>query len=308
MERFDILKLGLILLALLLMINLLVRQYSTSNDIKSEGFKQKEKFLLKKGNDVYDTFYAPIYQVIMEDPKKINYELNEIASISNIDKHSVVLDVGCGVGGHLIHLKHSIPKCKCVGLDQSKAMIKYAQREEYKYLKKRDIEWVHGDILDNYQFEPETFTHIFALQFSLYCIENKSRFFENCYDFLQKDGSLIIHLVNKYKFDPIVNPANPLWMISPQKYYKERMTKSHVKFDDMTYKSSFDMKDNNTCEFNETMIDERSQHIRKNKHILYMMPQKQILNLASECGFSILGKVDLKHCGYEYQYIYILRK
>ena len=42
--------------------------------------------------------------------------------------------------------------------------------------------------------------------------------------------------VNKNKFDPIVPPANPLQLISPQKYAKERITHSFIKFNNRIYK------------------------------------------------------------------------
>jgi len=39
-----------------------------------------------------------------------------------------------------------------------------------------------------------------------------------------------------------------------------------------------------------------------------MEPQKNILSLAKEVGFILLGKIDMVSVQYEYQYIYILEK
>lgn len=308
MERFNIIKLTIIILALFLLSHMIINTLQNHNN-NTEQFRQKEKFLLKQNNDVYDRIYAPIYQVVMEDPKKINYELSQITDLTHLNNKSNVLDIGCGVGGHLIHLSYNYPSLRCLGLDKSKSMINYARREQQKYLKhKHNLQWVHGDALNPYLFNNEEFTHIFILQFSIYCIKDKDTLFNHCYNWLQPGGYCIIHLVNKYKFDPMVNPANPFWMISPQKYAKQRITQSKVIFDNMTYSSDFKIVNPNVSEFIETITDHTSQKIRKNKHTLFMDTQKKIIRMSQSQGFSVIGKVNLNQCGYDEQYLYILRK
>ena len=122
-------------------------------------------------------------------------------------------------------------------------------------------------------------------------------------------GSLIIHLVNRDKFDPILNVADPLVWVSPQKYAKQRITSSLVKFKDFQYKANFEFdKVNNLAEFGETMKDDKTGNIRKNIHKLYMPTQKKILSMAKSVGFILKGKIDLINVQYEYQYLYILYK
>ena len=70
---------------------------------------------------------------------------------------------------------------------------------------------------------------------------NTSNFFENCYNWLEKDGYLIIHLVNREKFDPILDKANPISAVSVQKYAKERITTSTIKFGDFLYKAKLQL-------------------------------------------------------------------
>ena len=48
-------------------------------------------------------------------------------------------------------------------------------------------------------------------------------------------GYLIVHLVDRESFDPILPPGNPLYVVSPQKYAKERITKTKVHFNDFIY-------------------------------------------------------------------------
>ena len=41
---------------------------------------------------------------------------------------------------------------------------------------------------------------------------------------------------------------------------------------------------------------------------MYMESEKDILAMAKQSGFIMLGKIDLIKVGYEYQYLYILQK
>ena len=44
-------------------------------------------------------------------------------------------------------------------------------------------------------------------------------------EWLKPGGYLILHLVDRERFDPIVPAADPLIMVSAQKHAKERITK-----------------------------------------------------------------------------------
>ena len=140
-------------------------------------------------------------------------------------------------------------------------------------------------------------------------MKDKTLFFKNCYDWLMPGGYLVIHLVNRDKFDPIVPSGNPFLMVSPQKYAKQRITKSKVKLTNFQYDSDFTLnKDNNTGTFTETFTNDNDGHVRQNVHTLYMDTQRHILSLAKDVGFSLLGKIDLNIIQYEYNYLYILQK
>ena len=68
------------------------------------------------------------------------------------------------------------------------------------------------------------------------------QFFQNCINWLRPGGYLVLHLVNRDKFDPILNTADPLQFVSAQKYAKKRITKSLIKFKDFNYKALFNLK------------------------------------------------------------------
>ena len=77
-------------------------------------------------------------------------------------------------------------------------------------------------------------------------------------------------------FDPILQSANPLLLVSPQKYAKKRITNSTVKFENFTYKANFDLpKNSSNASFIETFVDDSTRHVRKNEHKLYMETSKR---------------------------------
>jgi hypothetical protein len=139
-------------------------------------------------------------------------------------------------------------------------------------------------------------------------MKDKAFFFKNCIDWLMPGGALIIHLVDKHKFDPIVPPANPLYIVSPQKYAKERITKAKVTFNEFVYTSNFQTPEGqNTASFEEKFKFNNGK-VRKQEHKLYMESIDEIVNYAKDAGFIVKGKVDLLNCAYEYQYLYIFQK
>ena len=71
---------------------------------------------------------------------------------------------------------------------------------------------------------------------TIYYIKDKKALFKNCFNWLMPGGYLSLHLVNRDKFNPILRSANPLMMVSPQKYAKTRITESIIQFNDFHYK------------------------------------------------------------------------
>jgi SAM-dependent methyltransferase len=268
---------------------------------KKEAFVQKKKFIVKENTAVYDKFYSEIYDDLIFDKVKNEYEVGEIINITHPTNESRILDIGSGTG-EIVSLFNK-KGYKAEGIDISPAMIKRSH-EKYPQLK-----FLEGDMTKSIHFQSNSFTHITSLYFTIYYIKNKLQFFQNCYDWLMPGGSLVIHLVNRDKFDPILNVADPLVWVSPQKYAKKRITSSLVKFKDFQYKANFDFyKEKNLAEFTETMTDDNTKNVRKNIHNLYMPTQKKILAMAKNVGFILKGKIDLVNVQYEYQYLYILYK
>ncbi len=265
-----------------------------------EGMTIEENVVYKEGNDLYDDFYANIYDYLVFNSVKNNYEVGIIINNSAPTSKSVIADIGCGTGHHVADL--SAKNFKVIGIDISPAMIK---KSKNKY---PNSEFKLGNALDNSLFQHQYLTHILCLYFTVYYFKEKQQFFYNCMDWLMPGGFLFVHLVDREKFDPILPPGNPLYVVSPQKYAKERITKTKVTFNDFVYTSNFNFnKENDISTFDEKFKFNDGK-IRKQQQKLYMEDTATIVNIAQECGFILHGKIDMVKCAYDNQYLYIFVK
>ncbi len=270
-------------------------------DRKESFITTQEKFVYKKGDKIYDTFYAGIYDMLVYNKVKNDYEFSEFKEHTKPTTTSVILDIGSGTGHHVNNMVKKGYQAQ--GLDNSAAMVKIARNNYPKCT--FDV----GSALDTLQYSPSSFTHITCLYFTIYYIKDKATFFKNCYTWLMPGGYLMIHLVDRTKFNPILEAGDPLTLISPQKYAPERITSTYVTFNDFDYKSNFRLDESHDKGYmEEYFIDKSKEKAMKNEHELYMPTQKHILNLAKRAGFLLDSKLDMVDVEYEYQYLYILHK
>ena len=289
----------LIFITLLLLIIISMKGIKSQKMV--EGFEQKDQFLIKTGPEIYDEFYTNIYDYLVFNNLKNDYEVGEIVNISNPSSKSRILDVGCGTGHHVSSI--GAKGLDILGIDISPSMIKKA-KENYP-----DYKFDVADALDGNVFEPDSFTHILCMYFTIYYFKDKSVFFNNCFKWLMPGGYLIVHLVDRQHFDPILPPGNPLMYVSPQRYAKKRITSTKVKFTDFAYSADFNLdKTNDTANFIEKFKNDSDGKVRKNELTLYMPDVQQIVDEAQACGFTLESKVDLLQCQYEYQYLYVFVK
>lgn len=264
-----------------------------------EGFIHKEQYVIKQGPDVFDDFYVNYYDNLVFSYSKNLFEIGEIITISNLSEHSKVLDIGAGTGHHVALLaEHNIP---VIGLDSSQAMINYAKKTY------PSLNFKLGSALNAGIYPANSFTHILCLWFTLYYMEDKRKFFENCMKWLVPGGYLIVHLVDKKNFNPII--PNGMIDFKQTAANDNKFTKTIMKLRDYTYTSNFLQDDNepDIYYFKEKFTDKEN-NVRENEHILYMNTQKHILGLAKLEGFILLGQIDMSPIRYDYQYLYILQK
>ena len=289
----------LIFIALLLITIVFFKSIEIPN-FGVEGFHSQGKFLFKSGDEVYDDFYANIYDYLVFNNIKNAYEIGEIINKTGADETSVILDVGCGTGHHVDLLSQQ--NLKVVGIDISPSMIQKAKTNF------PDKDFSVANALDGTQFNYNVFTHILCLYFTIYYFPDKRQFFDNCMDWLMPGGYLIVHLVDREKFDPILPPGNPLYIVSPQKYAKERITTTKVTFNDFVYNSDFKFdKSTNIATFDEKFKFNNG-NVRKQEQKLYMEDTQDILTISQQSGFILQEKIDLVTCAYDSQYLYILVK
>jgi len=278
-----------------------VDKLNPTNKSNKEGFQQQQEFLFKKGNDIYDDFYANIYDFLVYNETKNDYEVGVILNQSNPNTKSVILDVGSGTGHHVAKMSEN-KNLEVMGIDISPSMIKKA-KENFP-----NLNFKHADVMDKNNFNNNTFTHIMCLYFTFYYIENKAQFFSNCMDWLVPGGYLVVHLVDRNKFDPILPPGNPLFVVSPQKYAKERITKTKVSFNKFVYNADFKLNESSGVAIFDEKFKFNDGKVRKQEHILYMKDIGEIVNMAQNAGFILHAKVDLLKVAYEYQYLYVFTK
>lgn len=286
-------------IALGLAILLLISMFAFTRKTK-EGFTQSSEFLLKEGPQIYDSFYASVYDALVFNEIKNDYEIGEIINHTSPDDESIILDIGSGTGHHVGRLNEA--GYNAYGLEMSKAMIDEATNNYPK------AKFVRGDALDAMAVPAESVTHITCLYMTVYAIEDKRRFFQNCMSWLMPGGYLALHLVNRERFDPILPAGNPFDLISVQDYSKERLTETRVKFKDFIYKGKFDIHPNDLATYKEVFIDDKTKKVRQHNHTYYMETQKKILQMAKDAGFILVAQVDMMNAGYDYQYVYILQK
>lgn len=276
-------KIVFMLAILLIIANILKRP--------KEGF-EAISHIEKNNENLYDKFYAKIYDYLVFSDVRNNYEIGEIINQTNPTEKSIILDIGCGTGNIVNEFKKK--GFNITGVDQSQDMINITKK---KYLLENVVK---GNVLQPHLFPHYHFTHILCLYFTVYYMENKSLFFENIYDWLKPGGFFILHLVNREKF----NSTLPMNTFQRRKF--GNITK--IPFQEFDYEARFELNKQINTGFFYEKFKHHSGGSRKNVHRFYMEDQKTILYLAQQIGFIVEGKIDMSPIKYDYQYLYILKK
>jgi len=290
---------GKILVFLALLLSMVILFKSINNPVR-EGMIDNTKILFKQGNAIYDDFYAGIYDHLVFSSVKNSYEIGNIINSSDPTEVSVIADIGCGTGHHVKMLTEK--NLAVIGIDISPSMIKEAKK------KFPQGNFNLGDALDNGIFKQDSLTHILCLYFTIYYMKDKQRFFDNAIYWLKPGGCLFVHLVDRETFDPILPPGNPLYIVSPQKYAKKRITNTKVTFNDFVYTSDFKLDIDKDLAIFDEKFKFNDGRVRKQEQILYMEDTSAIVNQAQNSGFILQSKIDMVKCGYDKQYLYVFVK
>jgi SAM-dependent methyltransferase len=282
---------------------LLVVVFFRTNPPNRESFDVdmvNHSIIIKKGTAVYDDFYANIYDYLLVNSIKNDYEVGNILTNTIITGKNVIADIGCGTGHHVAHLTSK--GLDVIGVDISPSMIQKA-KENYPHIA---YSFKIGDGLDDHLFKANSLTHILSLYFTIYYMKDKMRFFNNCMKWLMPGGSLIVHLVDKYNFGSILPSETPLYTLSPVKS-TDKITTKKINLKDFVYNSNFKLQDNDIAVLYE-QFNFNDGRIRKQEQQLYMEDLPTIVNMAQDAGFYLHAKIDMIKYAYEYQYLYVFIK
>ena len=267
-----------------------------------EGFAQQDAFLLKQNDNIYDVFYAEVYDTLHKTTSRSKWELKTLLSLTEADtQNSVILDIGSGTGYKLNELQNA--GYKVFGIEQSEAMKKESEKKYPEILVN------NNNVLDPMNYEKHSFTHVLCLYFTIYEIQNKAAFFRNCHLWMKPSGYLLVHLVDPALFNAIIPAGKP----SQTSNTSKRETDTLVKFYDFTYKAKYqfpaDSHNSNIVILKETFTDNATKNIRENEQTLYMENINTILKIANREGFIFHGKINMKeYNGDENQFIYVLER
>ena len=316
-----ILALGFILLAIQY-IGYIIYDNWVINLPTQEGFEDK-----KKENDkdslytwetdpliYYDDFYAKTYDQLTQNVSQTKAKIDlsiEVWKKSNNDPSTwTVLDAGCGTGIALVALaKQNVGNV--IGIDISSSMLRQANdivipQSTLSEEQKKHIQTRKDTLLNPSACSPGEVHHTVCQYFTVYYLEDKEAFFRNVYLWTKPGGSFHLEVVNKHKFDPILESANPILGFSLQKYAKDRIKKSKVTFNTFDYEAEFSLIDPK-AEFRETFRFKNGK-VRRQKHIFSMPSTEEITRLAVSCGWKYEGYLDLISVGFEYAYTLMFKK
>jgi len=253
------------------------------------------------GNEtIYDKFYAKIYDTIVDgalrQQQEVGLSLIWAKGYRPEVKTIEVLDIGCGTGGDVEEFKKA-GVGKVVGIDASDAMIEIARKK----FPKNDYRVKEAENIGS--FAAGEFNLATMYYFTYYYLRDRDQVFRNIFNWLQPGGCLVVHLVNREKFDPILEAASPFVAFSVQKYSKERITRSKVTFDKFEYEADFNI-DDNRAEFREEFRFKDSKKLRRQIHHLRMPKMDEIVAEIEASGFTYKQFIDLTPIGYEYQYLF----
>ena len=192
---------------LLLILIILIFFVGFSTYTKKEGFiNQTNKFTFKEGPSIFDNFYSSIYDDIITDTVKDEYQVGEIINSTNPTNSSFILDIGSGTGDIVSIFNQK--NIKAVGLDNSISMVNIS-KHKYPYL-----EFHKGDATNVMLYPAHTFTHITCLNDTIYYIKNKKHLIKNTYEWLMPGGYFILGLDSDFKHIKLTNKNKPIAIIA----------------------------------------------------------------------------------------------
>jgi len=252
----------------------------------------------------YDEFYAKVYDPLVQPAARAGIETK--VPLEWIEKEQKrpradirVADIGCGTGLQ-VELFRQQGVRSIVGFDKSAAMIAEAKRRF------PEADFHVGDATVATMATADQFDLITMLYFTIYMVPEREIMLKNVYLWLSTGGLFCVHIVNKLKFDPILESASPFVGFSVQKYADERVTKSSVTFEEFDYTGDFQLHGSRGTY--EEIFRFKDGKIRKHEQRVWMPNIDVLVEEIAAVGFKYVHHVDLTTIGYEYNYLFFFQK
>jgi ubiquinone/menaquinone biosynthesis C-methylase UbiE len=251
----------------------------------------------------YDEFYAKVYDPLVQPtargPMETKVCLEWFANKNKPAEEVRVADIGCGTGLQVeLFARQGVRSV--VGYDKSEAMIKEA-RSRFP-----EREFVVGDASVATMATADQFDLVTMFYFTVYMVPERTQMLKNVFLWLSPGGVFVCHIVNKAKFDPILEAASPFIGFSVQKYADERVTKSAVTFEEFEYVGDFQLHGSRAM-YEETFTF-KDGRVRKHEQRVWMPNIDAMVAEITAVGFKLAHHVDLTAIGYEYNYLFFFEK
>jgi SAM-dependent methyltransferase len=265
-----------------------------------EGFTGSGALDQRMDLDCYDPFYAKVYDALVQPTARAGMEIKVPLEWMKRPVGDIrVADIGCGTGLHTeLFAREGVRSV--IGYDKSESMIAQA-RKQYP-----DREFVVGDATVATMAAADQFDLATLYYFTIYMVPDRAALLKNVYLWLAPGGLFVVHIVNKLKFDPVLESASPFVGFSVQKYADDRVTKSNVTFEEFEYTGDFQLHGSRGS-YVETFAF-KDGRTRKHEQRLWMPTIDQLVSEIAGVGFKYAHHVDLTAIGYEYQYLFFFQK
>jgi SAM-dependent methyltransferase len=268
-----------------------------------EAFVGHGSSLTMTDDACYDDFYAKVYDPLVQPGARaipeVDAPLDWIKTAGKPLGDIRVGDIGCGTGLH-VELFARKGVRSAIGFDKSTSMI---ARAKASYPER---EFHVGDATVATMATADQFDLMTAYYFTIYLVADRTTMLKNIYLWLSSGGVFCCHIVNKLKFDPILESASPFLGFSLQKYADERVTKSQVTFKEFEYTGDFQLHGSRGMYEEEFVFADGRR--RRHEQRVWMPNIEPLVKEITDVGFKLLHHVDLTAIGYEYQFLFLFGK
>lgn len=257
-------------------------------------------------DDCYDPFYCRVYDILVQPSSRASMEVKvplefmaSEAGGSRVVSDLRVADIGSGTGGHVeLFAREGVHSV--VGYDKSAAMVAEAKRQY------PERSYVVGNATNTAMMPAGSVDLVTMYYFTIYLVPERKTMLENIYLWLAPGGVFCCHIVNKLKFDPVLEAASPFVGFSIQKYADERVTESNVAFEEFDYKGDFQLYGSRATWEEEFRF--KDGRVRKHEQRVWMPNIDVLVKEITDVGFKLLHHADMTATGYEYFYLMAFQK